>query len=595
MAALAQDYKQPEPFEIPEGGLASFLTATTGEWAEATNDDYIPETGIAGVKQVADKLAQYGRYEDEYMVHAAEGETVIPAQVLDLNPRLKAKLFKEMRDMGLEPERYVVGNELNSLNPVTGQPEFFLKKLFKGVKKAVKKVVKVLKKASTVVLPIVGTMIGGPIGAAIGGGIASLIQGGNLKDALKAAALSGLTAGVVQAGQAGFQAATQGSATGFGNIGEFFSGAGSSVAEGLSGGYAAQFGQGVSDLLGQGATSSLDINMAPTEGLTPVESQIAQGLPGNTLAPSGTIPGATDFVGQAAETAATLPPMPAATAPAATAPATTAPAATAPAATAAARTASPINMAPTEGLSPLDAQIAQGLSGNTLTPSATVPGTTDFVGQVASSAPTATAGGGFLEQAGGYFDRAGDYLFRGGRSLADIRLEASRAGMKAAEVARQEALQMGLTGEAQSKYILDAVNAAKQSVQPGMFQKYLPSTALALAGLQATGGFETPEVEPILPYDGVTGSDLLQKDRPMYAPGVYRYAATGGDISFPRMNGAIYGPGTETSDDIPAMLSDGEFVMTAKAVRGAGNGSRERGMERMYDIMSRFEGGALGE
>ncbi len=31
MAAIAQDYTQPEPFEVPEGGLASFLTATTGE------------------------------------------------------------------------------------------------------------------------------------------------------------------------------------------------------------------------------------------------------------------------------------------------------------------------------------------------------------------------------------------------------------------------------------------------------------------------------------------------------------------------------------------------------------------------------------
>ena len=33
-----------------------------------------------------------------------------------------------MRDMGIEPERYVVGNELNSINPVTGQAEFFFKK-----------------------------------------------------------------------------------------------------------------------------------------------------------------------------------------------------------------------------------------------------------------------------------------------------------------------------------------------------------------------------------------------------------------------------------------------------------------------------------
>jgi len=70
------------------------------------------------------------------------------------------------------------------------------------------------------------------------------------------------------------------------------------------------------------------------------------------------------------------------------------------------------------------------------------------------------------------------------------------------------------------------------------------------------------------------------------------YSANGGDISFPRKNGPIYGPGTETSDDIPAMLSDGEFVMTARAVRGAGNGSREAGMRRMYDMMRKFEGGA---
>ena len=31
--------------------------------------------------------------------------------------------------------------------------------------------------------------------------------------------------------------------------------------------------------------------------------------------------------------------------------------------------------------------------------------------------------------------------------------------------------------------------------------------------------------------------------------------------------GEIMGPGTGTSDSIPAMLSDGEFVMTARAVR----------------------------
>ena len=39
------------------------------------------------------------------------------------------------------------------------------------------------------------------------------------------------------------------------------------------------------------------------------------------------------------------------------------------------------------------------------------------------------------------------------------------------------------------------------------------------------------------------------------------------------------------------MLSDGEFVMTAKAVRNAGNGDRDVGAARMYDMMNRFERG----
>tara|TARA_B110000285_G_scaffold168974_1_gene189035 strand:- start:723 stop:2711 length:1989 start_codon:yes stop_codon:yes gene_type:complete len=47
--------------------------------------------------------------------------------------------------------------------------------------------------------------------------------------------------------------------------------------------------------------------------------------------------------------------------------------------------------------------------------------------------------------------------------------------------------------------------------------------------------------------------------------------ASGGSTSYPRMNGQIAGPGTEKSDDIPAMLSDGEFVVNAAAVRGIGN------------------------
>jgi len=58
---------------------------------------------------------------------------------------------------------------------------------------------------------------------------------------------------------------------------------------------------------------------------------------------------------------------------------------------------------------------------------------------------------------------------------------------------------------------------------------------------------------------------------------------------YPRRIGQISGPGTETSDDIPAMLSDGEFVMTARAVRGMGNGSRREGAKKMYALMNQIE------
>ena len=72
--------------------------------------------------------------------------------------------------------------------------------------------------------------------------------------------------------------------------------------------------------------------------------------------------------------------------------------------------------------------------------------------------------------------------------------------------------------------------------------------------------------------------------------------ADGSKKYFPRKNGDIDGPGTGTSDDIPAMLSDGEFVFTAKAVDNAGGGNSREGAKRMYQVMKNLEkGGRLSE
>jgi len=74
--------------------------------------------------------------------------------------------------------------------------------------------------------------------------------------------------------------------------------------------------------------------------------------------------------------------------------------------------------------------------------------------------------------------------------------------------------------------------------------------------------------------------------------------ADGGD--FPRQNGKIAGPGTETSDEIPAMLSDGEFVINARTVRGLGaamgakgrEDERNRGSKFLYSIQNNYGGKA---
>ena len=150
---------------------------------------------------------------------------------------------------------------------------------------------------------------------------------------------------------------------------------------------------------------------------------------------------------------------------------------------------------------------------------------------------------------------------------------------------------------------------------PGKLARFGPSALLASGIASGTGFFEPPEIEEdeteILP----TGADLIAADPDKY---MIRYPAFAGNYSlsdvtvpgygavpsygggyasgggvdpsqFPRQNGGIAGPGTGRSDDVPAMLSDGEFVMTARAVRGAGNGDRNNGMQTMYNLMRNFE------
>lgn len=68
------------------------------------------------------QFAKFGRGGDDTIAHVASGERVIPNGIL--NAELTEKINSRMESFGLDPNRYVVGNKANSMNPTTGQPEF---------------------------------------------------------------------------------------------------------------------------------------------------------------------------------------------------------------------------------------------------------------------------------------------------------------------------------------------------------------------------------------------------------------------------------------------------------------------------------------
>jgi hypothetical protein len=159
---------------------------------------------------------------------------------------------------------------------------------------------------------------------------------------------------------------------------------------------------------------------------------------------------------------------------------------------------------------------------------------------------------------------------------------------------------------------------ALKMATPSMLSTYGPLAALGIGALSLSDGFKTKDAQMPDLFKGPTGFQLARMYPSMYGlqyggarPTAYGnmyltppgYAEGGGVMdtpqamrvggkTYPRKIGAINGPGTGTSDSIPAMLSDGEFVFTAKAVRAMGNGSRRKGAKKMYKLMKMLEGKA---
>ena len=380
------------------------------------------------IKDIAGGLASFGRYGDTYMVHAAEGETVIPAEILQANPKLKQDLFRQMQMMGIEnPNRYIVGSSLNSINPVTGQPEFFFKKILKFAEKAAP--------------AIIGAVADDPrIGAAIGATVGGI--DGGLKGALTGGA-TGYFGGSALRG--GFQGAMSGTTPR-----DRFSKAITGGLQGLS--EAAKFG------FGQRPTGTTSNTQTNPYFIGPPSPSSSQKTGGNFL--SKTL----DFLGS-------------------------------------------------------DTGQAIGSIA-----SATIPA---FLGYKAAKD--------FEEK-----QKDPEELKRRQRAI-DPETTAGRDYFRMSLPERASAEGQNLRREA----------AITQSMS----------------------------VEDLMRNLGLTQQEAMNYLQSMY-PGQTAFAG----------GGEIIGPGTGTSDSINAKLSDGEYVFTAKAVRGAGNGNRDLGAARMYDIMSRFEG-----
>ena len=441
-----------------------------------------------------------------------------------------------------------------STNPVTGLPEFFsLKKIFKKIGRAVKKFAR-----STIGKIVIGTalfFIAGPLatqmfgsfGAAavaagqgfIAGAGSSLLAGNSLKDSLKMGAIGAVTAGA-------FTAATQGAAA--------FKPLESAAADATS-----------STL----ATEQLAVS---PETLTP--TSVESGIPAiDTGAGITSSPISTSTV----DTSALTGPAPA-----------------------------PISYA-AQPYTPTVAG-AYNPAGANVPSAASASGGSGLSG-VAPPAPPPT----FVDQIKSLPGKAWNKI-----SPEAIRDRAVASSGAAYQPAYDQALAQNFGKEAAEAAGRAAVSSA---ARPGMIAQYGPAAAAGMGVMGLMGGFSAQEPEVPPGFEDMMGGDLSPGQRlaELYpdkynldwggvntlstsTPNPYvnytsSYKAAKGSgpqgvagQHFPEMDGPINGPGNGTSDDVPAMLSDGEFVFTAKAVRNMGQGSRRKGAKKMYALMKKLEG-----
>ena len=482
---------------LPEGGLASFLTSNLDEMDDSRLA-FGSQNGINSMRETAERMAKMGRGGDDVIIHAKTRERLIPQEVSDGNPELMSQVDIAIANAGADPSAYIIGSETNSINPYTGQREFFLKKLIRGVKN-------VFKKLAPIIVPIALNFIAPGLGSIasgfIGSGITALAQGKNFKDSLKAGLIGGVLGGI-SSGMKGVMA----------------------KGEGVKGNMFERFGQGFE----QGALPDLSEGASSMFKLGPADDSTMFGKPydveaGNKAIAGGNTPvmdklsGTFYNPGTEAVQGETL--------------------------------KSAVTKVTEAGLDPNSVAGSNAIAQLTAK-TAAVPGSIKYIPTIAAGSALAYGLGAFDEIPAAEIDDPYDGPSASERRLANFPRRYSTDVPVAGMGANMDDIMVPYAGEQMAQPLVQVAQPLEEQY-PDLYKQYLA------------------QMQP-------------------------QFAAAGGQMeSFPRRTGYIAGPGTETSDDIPAMLSDGEFVMNAKAVRGAGNGSREQGVRNMYQMMRAFEGGAV--
>ena len=526
--------------------------------------------GIASLRPIsAAMLARQGRNGDTMLAH------VTPEEM---------RLLKSRGGSG-------------TINPITGLPEFF--DLFKPFKKVFKKIGKVVKKfaSSTVGKIIISTALfvfAGPMAvqalgltagtasaAAVSGFVAgagtSLLAGNNLKDSLKAGAIGGITAGAIQGVSNAFGGP---SLTGGDNA--------APISESVAYDGGASSAGSASNL----ATGSVDLSTIGTPA-TPGMAATSKGLEGVTrqsLMPSTVDTSALTGLAQPNPVTEALAQSQTFAAPPVS--------------------SGGVNMDALVGSSP-----PQGVQ-SLLTPNEQIANMGSQAGRAGAATNLPVPDSKLIPpvEPKSLYQRGLDKIIPSRIKEAGAETALAET-MKAFPNLTQEQILLAGADTGVGKYMA--------SKMPGMIAKYLPLAAAGVGVMGLTGGFD--EIPSEIPPgfedmagdgDQSPGQRLLELyperyklsfggvdtlstvSPPSYTNYASSYKAAQGSgpagvaQAFPEKDGHINGPGTGTSDDVPAMLSDGEFVFTAKAVRNMGQGSRRKGAKKMYALMKKLEGAA---